>query len=160
MSIEIVSSSATNELVMLTNMNTIICTACFNIAMKALTATSSTRSVHNINQRLQLAVRKLSFLPRFLQIIYQATNLIRKIKWRVHQSHNTRFTWKTPNLEKNHGRCHKTTREKYSLCKKLLQPLSEIKFLSPKPQIHNPEKYPLTNQTRNTHIEEPTSHSI
>jgi len=33
-------------------------------------------------------------------------------------------------------------------------------FLSPKPQIHNPEKYPLTKQTRNTHIEEPTSPSI
>ena len=34
------------------------------------------------------------------------------------------------------------------------------KFLLPKPQIHNPEKYPLTKQTRNTHIEEPNAPSI
>ena len=27
-------------------------------------------------------------------------------------------------------------------------------FFSPKPKIHNLEKYPLTKQTRNTHIEE------
>ena len=33
-------------------------------------------------------------------------------------------------------------------------------FLSPKPQIHNPEKHPLTKQTRNTHIEEPNAPSI
>ena len=33
-------------------------------------------------------------------------------------------------------------------------------FLSPKPQIHNPEKYSLTKQTRNTHIEEPHAPSI
>ena len=34
------------------------------------------------------------------------------------------------------------------------------KFLPPKPQIHNSEKYPLTKQTRNTHIEEPNAPSI
>ena len=33
-------------------------------------------------------------------------------------------------------------------------------FLSPKPQIHNPEKYLLTKQTRNIHIEEPNAPSI
>ena len=66
------------------------------------------------------------------QFIKQQIN--KKIKWRIHQSHNTRFTWKTPNPEKNHGRCHKTTREKYSLCGKLLQPLSEIIFSHPSPK--------------------------
>ena len=66
------------------------------------------------------------------QFIKQQIN--KKIKWRIHQSNNTRFTWKTPNPEKNHGRCHKTTREKYSLCGKLLQPLSEIIFSHPSPK--------------------------
>ena len=35
-----------------------------------------------------------------------------------------------------------------------------INFLSPKPQIHNLEKYPLTKQTHNTYIEEPNAPSI
>ena len=65
---------------------------------------------------------------------FSSNKLIRKIKWRIHQSHNTRFTWKTLNPEKKHGRCHKTTREKYSLCGKLLQPLSEIIFSHPNPK--------------------------
>ena len=85
------------------------------------------------------------------QFIKQQIN--KKIKWRIHQSHNTRFMWKTPNPQKNHGCCRETTREKYSLCGKLLQPLSEIIF-SPKPQIHYPDKYFLTKQPHNTHIEE------
>ena len=33
-------------------------------------------------------------------------------------------------------------------------------FLSPKPQIHNFEKYSLTKQTRNTHIEESNAPTI
>ena len=35
-----------------------------------------------------------------------------------------------------------------------------INFLSPKPQIHNLEKYPLTKQTHNTQIEEQNAPSI
>ncbi|GAY47913.1 hypothetical protein CUMW_107980 [Citrus unshiu] len=72
--------------------------------------------------------------PKITPSNLSSNKLIEKIKWRIYQSHNTRFTWKTPNPEKNHGRCHKTTREKYSLCGKLLQPLSEIIFSHPSPK--------------------------
>lgn len=30
-------------------------------------------------------------------------------------------------------------------------------FLSPKPKVHDPKKYSLTKQTRNTHVEEPNA---
>ena len=50
-------------------------------------------------------------------------------------------------------------RKIFTMWKIITTTLSEINF-SPKPQIHNPEKYPLTKQTRNTHIEEPNAPSI
>ena len=51
-------------------------------------------------------------------------------------------------------------RKIFTMRKIITTTLSEINFLSPKPQIHNPEKYPLTKQTRNTHIEAPNAPSI
>ena len=72
---------------------------------------------------LQLLGNWVSSQDHSKQFIKQQIN--KKIKWRIFQSHNTRFMWKTPNPEKNHSRCREATREKYSLCGKLLQSLSK-----------------------------------
>ena len=64
------------------------------------------------------------------QFVKQQIN--RKIKWRIHQSHNTRFTWKTPNPEKNHCRCQKDNQRKiFTMWKIIITTLSEIIFSHP-----------------------------
>ena len=88
---------------------------------------------------LYIRCQEIELPPKITPSNLSSNKLIEKIKWRIHQSYNTRFTWKTLNLEKNHGRCHKTTREKYSLCGKLLQPLLEIIFSHPSPKYMIPK---------------------
>ena len=63
-------------------------------------------------------------------------------------------------MEKTPITQHKIYVEKYSLCKNFYNHTLRNNFLSLKPQIHDPEKYSLTKQTRNTYIEEPNASSI